>query len=146
MGFFHKKRPFFSGRSFLIVIWLTAALLLTVGYGCSNSANVFSELQGTWIRNEKQYEDRYIEIKDELIIFGTGGGASNLFFIKDTREKEKNGIREYELYCRNLENTDFRFILTVEDINGQQTMRLKNPNQVTWKKISKLEEEIVVFP
>ena len=135
MGFFHKKRPFSSGRSFLIGLLQITALLLTVGYGCSNSANVSSELQGTWTRNEKQYEDRYIEIKDELVIFGTGGGAPNLFFIKNTRKKENNGIREYELYCRNLEDTDFRFILHVEDINGQPTMRLKNPNQVVWKKI-----------
>lgn len=140
MSFFHHRRPF------RIVIFLITAVFLATGNGCSNDPVVYKELIGTWITDEEQYENRYITISNELVIFGTGGGAPNLFFIETARKKDKNGIREYDFYCLNTEETDFSFIFEVEDFNDQTVFRLKNPNQVVWKKIPETEKDVLVFP
>jgi len=133
MNFCFSKRSSFY-KSFRFVLLPAAAVVLATAIGCGNHSTVSQELMGIWTTKEKLYEDCYIEINDEMVVFGTGGEAPNMFFINTVREKGENGIREYELLCQNIEETDFSIVFHVEDKNGQLAMRLKNPNQVVWEK------------
>jgi len=133
-------------RQIRIVILLTTAIFLSTASGCGNDPDVYQELFGTWVTHEEQYKDRYIIINNELITFGTGGEAPNLFFIETARKKENSGIRQYEFDCVNTEEAYFSFVFNVEELKDQTILRLKNPHQVIWEKISEAEKGSFALP
>lgn len=114
------------------VVFIASALLSS---HCGEKTDAASELVGTWITEDERYDSRDIAISGETVIFGTGTGVPNIYFIKKSKVALKNLNREYTLFCENSEGTEFRFIFHVEKTGDDIIMRLNNPRQVVWIKI-----------
>ena len=73
------------------------ALLLVVVSGCSREA-VPAELIGRWTSDDQRYADRSLEITDQQVIFGTGGGMRMVYRAKGVDQETDPVGTLYQLY------------------------------------------------
>jgi len=124
---------------------LIACAFLTVH--CGKTEDDFPEmLLGMWITEAERYQDRYIEFSREMIIFGTGAGAPNIYFIRNVDRKQNGPENEVTFVCTDTEDTEFVFLFHVEDGGDGPSLRLNNPREVVWNKTTEPEMPILVTP
>lgn len=121
-----------QNRSALLALVLVVSVLSITH--CANKPENYNELLGIWITEEKLYEDRFIEFTEDLLVFGTGTGLPNIYFIQKVKKKVGELSEEYTFYCKNFDETAFRFIFYTTESDGSLTLRLNNPRQVVWNK------------
>ena len=114
------------------VILLNLFFLLLVS--CTKTSPFPTELIGTWFTEEPLYEDRYIEINEAQLIFGTGAGEPNVLFIDKFEKKEQDGFVEWTLYCQNIEGDSLDIVLFYKRGADIEQIRLKNNKQIQWIK------------
>ena len=122
-----------------ILFILFTFLFFTVHCGSTKDEKAFSkEYLGKWTTKAERYQDRYIEITSDMVIFGTGNDAPNMFFIQKVNQKQNGPENECTFVCANqLEDTEFLFFFIFNDSDDGLTMRLKNPREVIWEKSEK---------
>ena len=104
---------------------------------CGKSKDDFPQmLLGMWITEAEPYQDRYIEFSREMIVFGTGAGAPNIYFIRKVHQKRNGQENEVTFVCTNTEDTEFVFVFRIEDGSDGLILRLNNPRAVVWSKIT----------
>ena len=118
---------------FKLTILIVTSILLS---HCGGKDTISSTLFGVWKTDATQYEDRFIEIRPDKLIFGTGDDFPNVYFIKEVAHKQADNKDEYIFKCLNAETTEFRFIFYVENGEDGLLMRMNNPRQVVWMKES----------
>ena len=118
------------GGTFLFSI---ACIFLTLH--CGKTKDAFPQkLLGKWTTEAERYQDRYIEFRGEMIIFGTGDDTPNIFFTREVKQKRNGAGNEYMFMCNNEVDTEFIFDFFIDGVGDALTMRLKNPREVTWEK------------
>ena len=123
-------------RSILIVSVLAVV-------SCGQKIDFPSVLIGRWATEAERYEDRYIEISNEMITFGTGTGVPNMYFINEIDQKQNIPIAEYTFQCTNTEGTEFSFIFCLQNTGDRMELRLNNPRQIVWVKIPKSNASVI---
>lgn len=103
-------------------------------------------LLGIWVTDDERYQDRYIEFSRETIIFGTGEGSPNIYFIRGVDQERDGSENAYTFECNDSENTEFLFVFHVEEDRNGLIMRLNHPREVVWKKTVEPKEPIQVNP
>ena len=117
----------------VIVSILIGCVFLAVH--CGKKEEAFPQiLLGKWTTGSERYQDRYIEFRPGLMIFGTGNGIPNIFFIRSVEQTQNGPGKEYTFMCTNKVDTEFIFVFLVEGDGDSLTLRLKNPHEVVWKK------------
>lgn len=116
---------------FNCIVLILFSILLT---HCGQNVVFPTFLTGTWITEAEQYEDRFIEISKDKLIFGTGDYIPTIYYIGRITQERVNNEDEYTFKCVNAEDTEFSFIFYFENNETGTLMRLKNPRQVVWIK------------
>ena len=121
---------------------LAACLFSSVHCGKTEEA-VPELLLGVWMTEDGRYQDRYIEFNSEMIIFGTGSNSPNIYLVDGIEQKRSGAEEEYAFRCRNAEGTGFRLVFHVEESPDGFMMRLNNPREVVWDRISDPKEAVI---
>lgn len=122
--------------------WVSAALVLAGALAClatvgchRNSGRVPQKLLGVWTSSSPGYSDRYIEIRPDTIIFGTGGTRSQGYRILRCERQETPDGPLYILEFSGVSGGPFRRPLYYLPEGGGK-LKFKNEPAVTWVKAS----------
>lgn len=122
-------------KNFLLLIIITGAvicgsLLFMLNRGASR---VPPNLLGTWVTNSVGYEDRYIVMQEETLVFGTGGNSSDHCYIIRVREKNIGSGISYTINYENDKETKFKlnFVYKKEQ---QETIIINHMESIVWIK------------
>ncbi|MEE9521559.1 MAG: hypothetical protein V3W05_02010 [candidate division NC10 bacterium] len=115
-------------------IVLASALFATI-IGCqSQTSNTVPEmLLGVWKTAHPKYADRFIEIKKDVIIFGTGGESIELHALADISESREGKLFFYTISHINHHGQRYTFTFYYDPDDGG-TMRFKNQRRIIWTK------------
>ena len=122
--------------------WLGAVLIVGVSVACllaggchRGHTTVPQVLLGVWTSSSPEYGDRYIEIRPDTIIFGTGGTNSKRYRILGCeRSKTREGLL-YTLEFVGTSSGPFRRPLYYLPV-GRGRLRFKNEPSVVWDRSS----------
>lgn len=91
------------------------------------------DLIGKWTTSASRYQDRFFEITKETLVYGLGGGKTDVYLISSMEESlDGNNI----LYTINYKNTDglkFTQSFYYHPENGG-SIQLKHQEHIEWRK------------
>lgn len=90
------------------------------------------QLVGTWTTTDPQYMNRSLDIGQESITFGTGPGTEATGFVEDVRFSAADGKPLYTISYSSPDGPGRLSFYYGED--GKQTIRLRNQEQIVWKR------------
>lgn len=126
------ERP--SRKIFWLKCAVVAALaLLVYAHFKPRHVRMPAELVGTWVTTTGQYADRSLEIGQESITFGTGPGAETTGFVDDIQSLPEGGKVLYTISYSS-DGTPSTISLYYAAADDGETLRMKNQEQVVWKK------------
>ena len=93
------------------------------------------ELVGTWTTDHPGYSDRYVELKPDTIIFGTGGTSFVRYTVLGVDRDVSAEIEGYTIYFRDVGGTKFQkdLVLRPED----RTFYFTNQADVLWTRLDR---------
>ncbi len=120
-------------------IFVAVTLLATV-IGCqpqsqsqADNSTVPEKLLGVWKTSHSKYADRFIEIKNDALIFGQGGEKVELHALADIHETWEGKSILYSISHLNHEGQRYTFAFYYDPTDGG-TIRFKNQKQIIWTK------------
>ena len=131
-----KKKPFQLTKKAILA--MTCFILITFYItGCEQkSSEPFpSYLIGTWVTQDSRYKDRYLEINEGEIIFGTGEDKPNTFFIDSFKKETRASVTEWTFFCQNIEETLFEIVIFYHAETDGGSIILKNKEGIVWHKV-----------
>ena len=110
------------------------ALIATLA-GCQaqKESPVPDHLLGVWSTSAPRYADRYIEIRNDMIIFGTGGDAFELHVLTDVNEVREGEAIVYTITHLNHFGQPYTLSFYYEP-TSDGIMRFKNQREIAWTK------------
>ena len=117
----------------VFLIWIASLFL------CSASRSVaLDEFEGVWKTTAKNYNDRFFEISDSTITFGTGDGTQDIFFIHSaTKTSGDQGII-ITLSFDNTADTEFKLSFYYKPYHGG-VIYFKNQRDVKWARVNSMQ-------
>jgi hypothetical protein len=114
---------------------ITAMALLAALAACQvrNENPVPDHLLGVWSTSAPRYADRYIEIRNDMIIFGTGGDEFELHALTHIEEAREHGALLYTITHLNHFGQPYSLSFYYEP-KGDGIIRFKNQKEIVWKK------------
>ncbi len=113
-----------------IPLLLMGYLLLSNG----SSSPVSAHLNGVWRTQASGYADRFLEISDHVILFGTGGDTLESYVIERV-ESEPDGTKTlYTITYRDIDMTEFRLSVYYKP-RGQPSMTFKHQDHLRWTRV-----------
>ena len=113
---------------------LVLVLLLVGAFsGCRGALleSVPDELVGVWKTTSPRYEDRFFEISEDLIVFGTGGRNTEAHRILSIREALEDERLLYAISYESAEGEEYGFFFYY-DPAGSGVIRFKNQQDMAW--------------
>ena len=112
--------------------WVALALLTTI-FGCQapTEKTVPDVLLGVWKTSEPKYADRFLELKKDAIIFGTGGDTFDHYPVEGVEQTSDEGGLLYHIYYLNREGQRYTFSIYY-DSKDHGVIRFKNQKTFTW--------------
>ena len=114
-------------------------VLLLVGAvsGCRGALleSVPDELVGVWKTTSPRYEDRFFEISEDLIVFGTGGRNTEAHPILSIREALEDERLLYAISYESAEGEEYGFFFYY-DPAGSGVIRFKNQQDMAWTAVN----------
>ena len=103
---------------------------------CTEPVMVSPDLIGKWVTEAPRYEDSYIEINKEGIIFGakTGTEVPTFFMIKKIKENKIGKFVEWTFHCKTFENASIDIVLFYTKDEDGAYFEQRNQRQVQWKR------------
>ncbi len=110
------------------------ALIATLA-GCQEQKEspVPDHLLGVWTTSAPRYADRYIEIRNDMIIFGTGGDAFELHALTDINEVREGEAIVYTITHLNHFGQAYTLSFYYEP-TSDGIIRFKNQREIAWTK------------
>ena len=110
------------------------ALLATLA-GCQaqKESPVPDHLLGVWSTSAPRYGDRYIEIRNDMIIFGTGGDTFELHALTEVTEAREGEAIVYTITHLNHFGQPYTLSFYYEP-TSDGIMRFKNQKEIVWTK------------
>lgn len=100
--------------------------------GCQKNITVPQHLIGVWKTSAPKYEDRYLKITEDSLIYGTGNNEEVSHTIEKIHVKQEDGETIYTFHYRDMEGEKWSLTLIYSPVSG--TIQLKNRND-TWEKV-----------
>lgn len=114
----------------LFLIWMASLLL------CSGGTRIkLDEFQGVWKTTALSYDDRFFEISDSTITFGTGNGGQDIYFIRALTKRTDGKDTLYTLTYDNIEGTDFKRSFYYRQSRGG-VIQFKNQEDIEWTRVN----------
>lgn len=113
-----------------LVLLIAVAATIT---GCQPGPGktVPDNIIGIWKTSHPKYADRYIEIKSDALVFGTGGDTFRRHAIAEVEVSRQGDSTLYTISYTNQHEQRYRFAFFYDPANNG-TMRLKNQQHITW--------------
>jgi hypothetical protein len=116
----------------LFVIWMASLWL------CSGDTRVaLDEFQGVWKTTSANYDDRFFEIANTTITFGTGDGKQDIYYIRAATKRAEDKDTVYTITYENPEGTEFRLSFYYQQSRGG-VIQLKNQRDIEWARINSM--------
>lgn len=110
------------------------ALLATLAACQAQKENsVPDHLLGVWSTSAPRYADRYIEIRNDMIIFGTGGDAFELHVLAELNEAREGEAILYTISHLNHFGQPYTLSFYYEP-TSDGIIRFKNQREIAWTK------------
>jgi len=103
--------------------------------GCQNEATVPQHLIGVWkpVASEPEYEDRYLKLTKDSMIFGIGEGREVAHQIQKIKNKQTDNKIVYTFYFIDPEDEKWTYTVTYKtDFGG--IINMKERDEI-WKKV-----------
>ena len=114
----------------LFLLWMASLFL------CSSDARVaLDEFQGVWRTTAENYADRFFEISDSTLTFGTGDGSQTIYYIRTVTKSTGDKDNVYTISYDNIEGTDFKLFFYYQPSQGG-VIRFKNQEDVKWTRLN----------
>ena len=133
-----REKQFLTEKKIVAIIILIFAAFFISGCEQNNSSVFPSTLIGTWVTDDSLYKNRYIEIYDRQIIFGTGENKSQTFFVDKAEKYIIGATTEWTFFCEDMEGNPFKVVMFYKEepdtnpIKG--SIKLKNQAKIIWYK------------
>lgn len=116
-------------RIALIIVMLSLNLT-----GCQEplKTHIPKDLIGKWVTTDPKYEDRYLELTDHMIYFGTGGKTFDFDSIGEISMTPQGKRVLYTISYYHIEGQEFK--LSILHDPKRQTLALKNQPHIIWTK------------
>ncbi len=105
-------------------------LLLSNG----SSTSAFAILNGLWKTKASGYADRFMEISDNVIMFGTGGDTLESYVIKAVEIEPEDTKTLYTITYLDTDMNAFRLSLYYEP-DDQPLITFKHQDHLTWTRV-----------
>ena len=118
----------------IALVGLSLALVSTLLW-CTRETDVsIDSFLGVWKTSAPKYKDRFFEISESTITFGTGNGNSKKFTVDRVIKTVEEKKTVYTISYNDVEGSDFKraFYYTSKN-NG--VIRFKNQPEIEWKRI-----------
>jgi hypothetical protein len=116
---------------FARILFAIPLLATTLGCQSGDGKTAPDNIIGVWKTSDSKYAGRYIEIKNDTIIFGTGGDTFQLHAIADVDASHERNSTLYTISHINHHGQRYEFAFYYDpDNNGM--MRLKNRRHIIW--------------
>jgi hypothetical protein len=117
-------------------IWIIIICLMVLSLcQCGRKTPVPDDLIGVWETTAPTYEDCFLEIKANEIIFGSGEKKFDTYPI--TKIKMEKDLKEqktlYIICYKNITGQEYKFSFYYDPAN-QGTIRFKNQKEMVWTK------------
>ena len=117
-------------------IWVPSVALFSILslslFLCSGDNRVApDEFLGVWKTTALNYEDRFFEISDSTITFGTGNGKKDICCIQAATKTVEDKDILYTITYANLEKTEFKLSFYYKKDHGG-VIQFKNQMDVEW--------------
>ena len=118
---------------FIAAVVLTAVLLVL-----HSRDNEFlpDDLLGHWTTSAPKYTDRFLELSEVAVIFGTGKDNIDVNFISSVDKQVEGGSTMYTIQYHNLNGMDGQLSFYWDP--SEKVIRLKNQKRIIWKKAKEL--------
>jgi hypothetical protein len=100
---------------------------------CQDNIPLPQHLVGVWKTSAPQYEDRYLKITEDSLIYGIGEGEEVSHTVERITAKQENGETTYTFHYKDAEGEKWDLVLIYNP--ASETVRLKNRND-TWEKVT----------
>jgi hypothetical protein len=100
--------------------------------GCQKNIPVPQHLIGVWKTSAPQYEDRYLKITEDSLIFGIGNGEEVSHTIEKINVEQEGGETIYTFHYKDKEGEKWDLTLIYSPVAG--TIKLKHKNDI-WEKV-----------
>ena len=101
--------------------------------GCEKEVAFPHHLVGVWETSAPKYKDRYLEITDQLLIFGIGNGQKISHYINKINIEEEKGETLYTFHYTDSEEEDWTLVLICRQ-DSSDVIRLINRDEI-WRKV-----------
>ena len=98
-----------------------------------------TNLLGMWVTNAAGYEDRYLVMEDESLVFGTGGNSSDFYHVNRVREQNNDSDISYIIDYENKQKTKFK-LKFVYTMGRSETIKIYPIKDIVWSKKNKSGE------
>lgn len=98
-------------------------------------------LLGRWVTTAAGYEDRYLVMEDESLVFGTGGNSRDHYHVNRVREENNGSDIFYIIDYENKQKTKFKlkFIYTM---GQQEIIKINHMENIIWRKKINLKNRL----
>lgn len=124
------RRLYRTGITLSTVIFFLSIFLSFAG--CQKNIPPPQHLIGVWKTSAPQYEDRYLKITENSLIYGIGNNEEVSHTIEKIHMKQENGETIYIIHYRDIEGEKWSLTLSYSPVSG--TIKLKNKNDI-WEKV-----------
>jgi hypothetical protein len=126
------RRTYKTGITLSTVYVFLSILFFFIG--CQKNVPVPQHLIGVWKTSAPQYEDRYLKITEDSLIYGIGSGEEVSHTIEKINVEQKDGETTYTFHYKDIEGEKWSLTLIYSPVSGG-TIQLKNRNDI-WKKVN----------
>jgi hypothetical protein len=114
--------------------------VLLVSWGCEQGQTtiISDDMVGVWKTSDKKYEDRFIELKKDIVILGQGDGNESVQPIQKVTLVRQKGKELYTVHYLNDEGDKDSISFFYDPAGGIIT--LKNQRNIEWTKETRRTE------
>jgi len=114
---------------FIAAVILTAVLVLRP----KDDKFLPDDLVGRWTTSAPEYTDRFLELSEVSVIFGTGKDNIDVNFISSVDKRVEGGSIIYTIQYHDLNDMDGQVSFYWDPT--EEVIRLKNQKRIIWEKV-----------
>ena len=117
--------------------WIVIPLVIVVAtitiFHSKKNRDIPLDLIGKWTTSAPGYEDRFIEITKETIVYGLGGDKKDVYFISNLETNPERNKLLYTISFKNKDGLEFTRSFYYDPENGG-TIQFKHQEHIEWRK------------
>ncbi len=117
---------------FVAAVVLTAVLVTVLVLRSKDNQFLPDDLVGRWTTSAPEYTNRFLELSEVAVIFGTGEDNIDVNFISSVDKRVEGGSTLYTIKYRDPKGMDGQVSLYWDPT--EEVIRLKNQKRIIWEK------------